>query len=218
MKKMPNFMIRIKVTDDKSRVVSELHEQGHSWTRNGYILWLTSFSGVAGGGSNAFGAGNISAKRSSGIIDYNSNYCFSPVGYSYNNNHFVTTSLNSNSAGICVGTGNAAFSVENYDLAARIVHGTGPGQLSYGAQSAVASNYNSSLKEWTIINTRQFNNASGADIIIAEIGLDFFGKIFASINYQYLAARDVLSTPITVQNGYNIDVAYETTFDFSAID
>lgn len=215
---MPKFMIRLKVTDDNLLVVNELYEQGHSWTRNGYMLWMACFSGVCGDNSGVFGAGKRASKRTSGTIDSSSGFCFVPYHYIDLNNHFVSSVQNSTGAGICVGTGNTAFDVGNYNLAARISHGTELGKLSYGIQSAVTADYNSSTKEWVLTNTRQFNNASGSDIVIAEMGLDYYGRLFQGTVFQYLVARDVLSTPITVQNGYNVDVAYEITFDFSGID
>lgn len=214
---VPKFMVRIRVTDKAGKIIKELYEPGHSWTRNGYGLWMVAMSGCGGIGDTSFGAGYLSSKTTSGTI-YSTAYAIRIQEFASGANHLVDNDGDASGAGICVGAGNTAFNVNDFQLASKIGHGTGIGQLSYGIQTAVASVYNAQTKTWTMTNSRQFHNGSGASITIAEIGLYSEIGIFYFSYTQYLVARDVLASTITVADGENVDVAYETIFDLSAID
>jgi hypothetical protein len=104
------------------------------------------------------------------------------------------------SAGILVGTSDTPVSLAQTNLLGLIAHGTGAGQLSYGATV---------VEDLTIDTTyffrivRTFTNNSGASITVREIGL------FIKLNeYSFMFARDVPASPITVPNGSTLTLRY----------
>ena len=68
-----------------------------------------------------------------------------------------------------VGTGNTAPTINDYNLESKISHGTGAGQLQYGAVTFGEPTCDASSCHFTI--TRDFSNSSGAEIVVYEIGL-----------------------------------------------
>jgi hypothetical protein len=104
------------------------------------------------------------------------------------------------SAGILVGTSDTPVSLAQYNLLGLIAHGTGAGQLSYGA-TTVESLVIDTIYYFRII--RAFTNSSGATVTVREIGL------FLKPNqYSYMFARDVPASPINVPNGSTLTVRY----------
>jgi hypothetical protein len=104
------------------------------------------------------------------------------------------------SAGILVGTSDTPVSLAQYNLLGLISHGTGSGQLSYGATV---------VEDLTIETTyyfriiRTFTNNSGASITVREIGL------FLKPHVQsFMFARDVPTSPITIPSGSTLTVRY----------
>jgi hypothetical protein len=96
-------------------------------------------------------------------------------------------------------------------LGALIAHGTGAGQLTYQASGFNSKAY--ALKVWTATSKRIFNNNSGGDITVKEIGL------YSAYYYvYYLTERSVLSPAVTVPNGAQLTATYEISMDFSSID
>ena len=104
--------------------------------------------------------------------------------------------------GLVVGTGTAAEANTDYKLATKIDHGTGAGQLDHGAHNwtvpaVVGSNVD-------MVVSRSFYNGSGSSITVREIG------IFCRSNpsWNFLLARDVLSTPTTVNHTQTLTLQY----------
>ena len=106
--------------------------------------------------------------------------------------------------GPAVGTGTTAPTITDYALQAQIAHGTGAGQLSYGAVAFGAPASDTSITQFTI--TRDFANSSGGAITVNEIGL--FVRGGNSPAYYFLAIRDVISGGISVPNGQTMTVNY----------
>lgn len=103
--------------------------------------------------------------------------------------------------GIVVGTGTTAESNTDYALATQIAHGTGSGQLDYGAHgftapAVVGSNVG-------MVVSRTFYNGSGASITVREIGV-----YCLAATYKFCALRDVLITPEAVANTETLTVQY----------
>jgi len=106
--------------------------------------------------------------------------------------------------GILVGSSDADFDVTQHNLGSKIAHGTGSGQLSYGETSEVGEG--NDYKTWQ----RAFDNFSGADITVKEIGM--FAKAVREESgvpqtYYIMLARDVITTT-TVPNGGRLIVKY----------
>jgi len=132
------------------------------------------------------------------------NFYFKNAADNYLYNAEVLAPADDDNYGILVGSGTTAFSVNDYDLASPISNGTGSGQLSYGEMSVVASG--DDYKQWQ----RSFDNNSGADITVNEIGMA--AKVTreeagSQVVYYVLLARDVISAT-TVPNGGRITVKY----------
>jgi hypothetical protein len=107
--------------------------------------------------------------------------------------------------GIVVGTSDTPVTRDDYKLGSQIVHGTGTGQLIYSAMSIDAPiTYGTG---YLLRAVRVFTNNSGADITVKEIGVYFLGG-----TYYFCMIRDVLSTPVTIPNGYSWTVRYNFYF------
>jgi len=109
------------------------------------------------------------------------------------------------SLGIQAGTGTNAVSINDNALQTKIAHGTGSGQLQYGAVTFGATACDASKCECTI--TRDFANGSGGDITVNELGLVL--QMYDNGNKNILAARDVVSGGIAVANGQTLTVNYK---------
>jgi hypothetical protein len=110
------------------------------------------------------------------------------------------------SYGIVVGSSDTPVTRDDYKLASQIAHGNGTGQLMYGAMSFDAPiTYSTG---YLFRAMRVFTNSSGADITVKEIG------VYANYTgaYYFCIIRDVLTTPVTIPNGYSWTVRYNFYF------
>ena len=102
--------------------------------------------------------------------------------------------------GLQVGTGTTEPTRDDYKLESQIRHGTGAGQLSYGASEVY---YGPDYLEVR----RSFNNQSGADITINEVGLmAFYYDVDAASGYWALIARSLFT--ITIPDGGSATLYY----------
>lgn len=206
---IPKILIGFKV-HDKGKLVFDNLQEGHSWTRNFYTAMYATMAGCTGGGSNNYGAGYMTCKNTGGTLKYSTTYTAKTSdGYS--------GAISSTTFGIVVGTGDTAFSVEDYVLATPVANGTGTGQMSYQAQAKPTPTYDT--KVWTSVHTRVMNNNSGDSITIKETGLIWSGMAFeASSSVFYLVERSVLSPTVAVANGAQLTVTYTISMSFAAIE
>ena len=108
--------------------------------------------------------------------------------------------------GIRVGTGTSAPTPTDYDLGALIAHGTGAGQLQYGASTIEATQIVDSTTSFRIVRT--FTNASGSTITVKEIGLVYSTYIASTTIGYIMIAKDLLGSPVDVLNGQTLTVRY----------
>jgi len=105
--------------------------------------------------------------------------------------------------GVLVGTSSQTVSQDQYNLVAKISHGTTSGKLSYGETTYSVSDTSLTM---TITITRMFDNLSGGDITVNEVGL--FVKYTVGSDTKYaMIARDVI-TATTIPNGGRLTVRY----------
>jgi hypothetical protein len=109
--------------------------------------------------------------------------------------------------GIVVGSSDTPVTRDDYKLGSQIAHGSGTGQLMYGAMSidppvAYSTGYLTRLM-------RVFTNNSGGDVTVKEVGVVI---LYSGNLYYFLIIRDVLSTPVTIPNGYSWTVRYNFYF------
>ena len=193
--------------------------RAHSWTRNFYSYMAGALADFTGDGLSTFGVGKMASKTNAAQVWAGTT---SPAGRSSSstvlNNGYLDASTNP-TFGIRVGTGNTAFTVDDFNLATVVAGGTASGQLSHAAHAYGVQSYDNSpgAEKWTIIHTRVFNNNSGGTITIAEIGLFHYGQVFGNLSYN-LMERSVLASPVPLVNGAQLTVNYTLTMDFSAID
>jgi hypothetical protein len=116
----------------------------------------------------------------------------------------------SNSAGIRVGTGDTAFDHEDYELDTIIDHGTGAGELEYGASTTVSPVYAAGNITFSI--KRTFVNSSGSSIEVKEVGIAVFCDIDNTEIY-FLLDRTVLDTSVIFTNGTTWTVTAEFTVE-----
>ena len=201
-----DIFIGLQVHDHAGVLVFDDLQRGHSWTRNWYN-WSIFSSCYFTNSQSSFGAGYASIKRG------NASIAGTYFGLNY---HGVYPGIaNSDTYGIQVGTGNAAFSAEQYALDAIISNGMSSGQLSYQATPATTAVYDNTpgAEKWTCTQSRIFNNNSGASITVKETGITSY-----NLGTTYLIERSVLDPEVTVANGAQLTVTYNFSMDFSAID
>jgi hypothetical protein len=122
--------------------------------------------------------------------------------------------LNIDTAGVVVGSGSTPPTISDSALGMKIVHGTGSGQLQYGAVAFGAPASDSTTSQFTV--TRNFANASGSSVTVNEIGL--YVTQYSHVQYpahgQYpftvvcMVLRDVIGGGIAVPNGQTLTVNY----------
>lgn len=214
----PEIFIGFKVHDRAGKLIFDNRQRGHSWTRNFYNMQFAFMPGAPGGGSNNFGAGYMSAKRSTGTLDYSTSYSVDKTSSNILNYGIINAATDA-SKGIVVGTDETAFSAEQYTLGALCAAGNGSGQLAYQAMSAPTIAYTAGTKTWKTTLARIINNNSGGSITVKETGLyGIYAAFSNSASYTQMIERSVLSPTVAVANGAQLTVTYEISMDFSAID
>jgi hypothetical protein len=118
----PEIMIMLQVHDHNGVLIFDDIQRGHSWTRNFYnwiaLRCVGDMSTIYD--SANYGAGYMSMKRTSAAVTalpYNAG-CYD-IGWGR---------ASDASDGILVGTGDTAFSIEQFNMVSLIAQGTGAGQ------------------------------------------------------------------------------------------
>jgi hypothetical protein len=207
----------IKLYDKNGIITFDDFYRGHSWTRNWYNIVASAAIEIGASGST-FEAGTLTGKRSSGTLYNSVTYCCARNAVTELGNGIYNNTNNSN-YGIQVGTSNTAFSINDYALAGLIDHGSAASQLFYGVMTTGERTYDSTpgAEKWTNLVSRNFNNSSGGEITVREIGILWYGYIFGGPSY-FLLERTVLPLPIAVVNGGQLVVAYQMSMSFAECD
>lgn len=214
----PEIYIGLKVVDRNGALVFDDKQRGHSWTRNYWNYMFSLGSDSVGDNTSTFGAGYMTGKQLAGpgtVRGYNNCVCTRCRGYvtSYDPAYCFYNA-------IVVGTGDTAFSVNDWAMAALVENGSGSGQLVYNNQTRTGPTYTSGTKTWSFAHTRIFNNNSGGSITIKEVGLNaYIGiAIFNNASGTWLLERSLLDPTVEVAKGAQLTVTYTISQDFSAID
>lgn len=111
-------------------------------------------------------------------------------------------------AGVIVGTGDTATAGAEYILETKCDNGAGAGQLIHYGTIVEQVVWGAGYAQFDII--RLFENRSGNTITIKETGLAglVHGSSGAQMNYSALIARNVLTTPVAVDDGEALKVTY----------
>lgn len=211
----PDIFIGLQV-HDKGNLIFDDVQRGHSWTRN---LWNCMFMIFSSGkhSGTSWGAGYLTGKRTGSTVDYADNAIASGGGSQAG---FMGGSTGDGAMGILVGTGDTAYSADQYVLVSPVGQGDSTGQLSYQTPTnSSAPTYDALSKTWSNSVSRIINNNSGGTITIKEVGLYAnTWRAASSSGYTYMFERSVLSPTVAVANGAQLTVTYGISMDFSAID
>jgi hypothetical protein len=127
------------------------------------------------------------------------------IGYDYSPAMALNAGSGVSTFGIVVGSSDTPVTRDDYKLGSQIAHGNATGQLMYGAVSFDAPVTYGTGYLFRVM--RVFTNNSGADITVKELG------VYAGVYTVYVCLiRDVLSTPVTIPNGYSWTVRYNFYF------
>lgn len=119
---------------------------------------------------------------------------------------WITQGVSGAGYGPVVGTGVGVESSQDYCLGARILHGTGAGQLSHGATSLTESVVSGTTSYFKV--ARIFTNSSGGSITINEVGLYIFNG-----SYTFCIARDKLGAGEVCANLSSKTLEFTITVD-----
>lgn len=101
-----------------------------------------------------------------------------------------TETIEGSKIGIQVGTGDVAVTPTDYQLSARIAHGSVAGQLEYGGCELLSIAFADPNGEFTI--RRYFTNNSGGGITVEEVGIYSVGTDYDDyLVWPFLIARDL---------------------------
>ncbi|AII59454.1 hypothetical protein X793_03665 [Dehalococcoides mccartyi CG4] len=206
----------LEVRDKDGEVIQSLRQRSHSWVRNAYNHMFSQLA-VKNGSNGTFGPGYLNVKDTSGTV----RSATGPIGNS--NADLDGTAYGcrgpagDDSWGIQVGSGTNPESFEDYMLQARIANGVGAGQLSYIEQDPHRITYDPGTRVLANVMVRYFNNNSGADIDVNEVGLVMNQPQGGSTVYgKRLQARDKLASTVTVPNTGQLKVTYTIQLTYPA--
>jgi len=217
---IPEAFWELEVFDQEGKLIRRHKQRSHSWVRNAYNLLFCQLAGKAPSDSD-YGPGKLNAKETSGTVRYGTGtlsitgrYLNSPDGTEYGYRAPAAV----DARGSMVGSGTADESFEDYALQTKIANGTGAGQLSYIQSEANSMTYDAANKILKNTLIRYFNNNSGGDVSVNEVGLVWYSYRPDSSNYNafYLASRDKLAATVTVPNTGQLKVTYTIQLTYPA--
>lgn len=206
----PTCFLSYELLDADGKQIESHNMLSKSWVRNFYNYIAANAMGVVssalpepyGPGSLVIGGG---PSNQSYIV-----YPSDPSGTSADTKpgriSGVLGAANVDSYGILVGSSDEAESFESIGLGSKILSGAVAGKISYQQQENPSIEYDPASKKYTTRHSRFFNNNSGSDIVIKEIGWSRYLGWY--LPYAVFIARDVLPSPITVPNAGQFKVTY----------
>ena len=211
-----NIDIRLTVTiKDKDGKIIKVHKQrSHSFLMN----YLSMIAGLM---VNPYGSENNYYYFLSTAGTW---WSFAPNYTTVKNTLTMLDGNNDSTYGIVVGSGTATPTPQDYKLGNQIVNGTGSGQLVYGSHTVSPTPATSGLANGTstpssgLLNisgnttsftiSRLFTNSSGGAITVSEVGIIVEATLNGNNTGYVLILHDLLSSPVTIQNGGAITVTY----------
>jgi hypothetical protein len=190
----------VEVRDKSGKLISRQHGKSHSWLKQ-FIQMLMAEWQFAFGGSNPTGVSILDETGAARSMP-------PPAGTYFQNCAWgISAPAGSSEYGVKVGGGDTPNSLLTYALASPISHGTGSGQLVYGAHT-IESVINPSGNDLTFRVTRVFTNNSGATVTVKEIGITTKRYDQGASARTFLFIRDVLPSPTSVPDGASLTIRY----------
>lgn len=207
--RLPKMHIEWEIKDNNNKLLDKGKMVGHSWVGNLLALISSMFSAWSAGSAGTY----FPVPGRSDIIDTTNTargfYTIGSGGIPLGGN----APSGDLTAGILVGSSDTPVSLGQYNLIQRIEHGTGAGQLQYGAMT-VESLVKDSV--WTLRLVRTFTNATSSTIVVREFGL--FLKIYIPVSPTYasiMLARDVPPSAINIPAGSTLTIRYVISMSVS---
>lgn len=212
---VPMTFVTVESKDSDGIVVDHYHDRSRTFNRNFWNASLNMFSPTIAGalvnGAVMHGDGFYAVR------DYvGSTFDWYNAVASYGNSMPWNPSLavaGTATQGIVVGIGTADENFEHNRLCTRVPHAaSGAGTLSYLAQNAAITSWNSGTNTWTVAVTRVMNNNSGATLNITETGI--YGNAVQGTSVvatSVMFCRDKLGAAIDVLAGGTLTVTYTIT-------
>jgi hypothetical protein len=201
--KLPKAVIEFEVRDKNGKLIQKGKFPAKSWVGN--IIGL--LSSIISAWTNTVATYYTTGQLRTDLTDIGGTARGVMIGAGANN---ITVGgsapAGDTSAGIVVGSSDTPVSLSQYSLGALITHGTGSGQLTYGATNVETLSKDTT---WLFRIVRTFSNSSGASVTVREIGLYVrLGMPGSPYYYSCMLARDVPTSPISVPNGSTLTVRY----------
>jgi len=195
----------------RGNLIQSYEARCHSWTRNAYNTLFSALAAVNGDDAG-WGGGNVNIKSPAGVVDEgpypicadrNSSFLTAGKGYIAPADSVVN--------GIVVGSGTNAEDFEDHVLQTLITNGVGGGQLSHILSDAYTLDYVGLVLSAEFI--RYFNNNSGGDVNVNEVGLIMNG--YCDQVYQpWYTSRDKLAATVTIPNTGQLKVTYTISLTY----
>ena len=209
----PKTFIELSVQDGAGVEVERYTDRAHSWVRNMYNVMMQYTMGINSASASGYGAGLTSLKTTDGALG-NVVQPIAPI----NNLSLETGYLgpaSDDTYGILVGTGSGIEGLDSFALTSKIPQGVASGQLSH-AQQTLTPSWSDVTKKFTALQSRIFNNNSGASIIVSEVAW-VANYYWNSLKGKYcMLCRDLLASPVTVPNAGQLTVTYTIEMTFPA--
>jgi len=200
------LILELTVKDKDGRVTDRRTMRGKSFLRQFLELLFIQMSGTyTYGSSYPYHQPVMYVKDINGYLR--------PVAASiyYHGDIFdADAGVGSTGYGIVAGAGTTPPNIDDYNLESMIGHGSGAGQMGYGAMTFGLPTSDPTTSHFTL--TRDFSNSSGVTITVNEVGVRVKANALKyNQNWDtayFLIIRDVISGGINVPNGQTLTVNY----------
>jgi len=202
-KTSPQIIWEIEVRDKNGKLLIQKEAPARSWLKQFIVMLKGEFAtrhGIDVGNNNVNVVDETGTARG---YPYHS----STTRSTYYLNLSTLGDAGDVTQGIIVGTSNTPNDLTTYALGGKIGHGTSLGQLLYGVES-IEEVSNPSGNDLQFRITRTFTNNSGSTITVKEVGLLIKKYDYAAASRSFLAARDILPSPVDVPDGATLTIRY----------
>ncbi len=213
---IPQAFWTLEVFDKHGDLLQKYHTRSHSWTRN-YYNYLFCGTASKNASDGAFGSGKLNIKDTAGAVQsgaggITTNTTINLDAPSDNDGIIVASAIISR--GIVVGSGVNADSFEDFELQTQIAEGTGAGELNAIRSEDHAISENGLILIETQV--RFYNNNSGGNVSVNEVGLVNGIYCGAGGRYDTLMSRDKLGATVTIPDTGQCKVTYTIELTYPA--
>jgi hypothetical protein len=216
---VPVAMMRVAIiaTDAEGNETGRYEGWSRTYVRNFYN-YLMIGAGNLGGTGTGYVDGNLTVRNTAGAIAVGGSFGFSGTSTAQQLSiaYWASTvaAVGIDTLGIVVGTGSTPESFNSFALTAKLSHGITAGTISYQAASVPVPSWDTTLRRWSVVSARIFNNNSGGPLTITECAAyaRWWGGNVS--NDSLMLWRDLLASPVTVANGGQLTVTYTQILQF----